>query len=64
MEREPNDGQVGWLRQGAFVMPHTHSLLSDWRLITAALVVGKGFSSLHAPGFKKNYLDMVSQSGT
>eukprot|EP01043_Picozoa_sp_COSAG02_P073326 COSAG02_NODE_14206_length_1297_cov_1.243740_2_plen_78_part_01 len=26
------------------------SLLSDWHYVTAALVVGKGFSSFHAPG--------------
>jgi len=30
------------------------SFLRDWRLVTAALVVGKGFASLHAPGFKTN----------
>jgi MFS family permease len=37
------------------------SMLSDWRLITAALVIGKGFSSLHAPGFKTNYLDLTTR---
>ena len=37
------------------------SLLSDWRFVTAALAVGKGFSSLHAPGFKTNYLDLTTR---
>eukprot|EP01049_Picozoa_sp_SAG25_P003779 SAG25_NODE_224_length_11578_cov_10.606325_6_plen_127_part_00 len=49
---------AGFLGFGASLLSCAY--LRDWRLVTAALVVGKGFASCHAPGFKTNYLELTT----